>query len=238
MMKKRGYAICMLMLLSVAVFAQSYQKTELGVKAQINSIDIAIQFYGPSIVRVVKSPEGNSFEKESLSVVKTPEDGPFTLKRTGEMLLLKNKSIEVALNLKNGTVSFRGAEGQILLTEKEGSATFTDFDDAGVTTYSVSQSYLLDQDEPIYGLGILQNGKMSQRNQEVHMVQNNTWDFVTFFQSVKGYGLFWDNYSPTTFKDTPGETSFGSEVGECIDYYFMYGGDADGVIAEMRDLTG
>lgn len=238
MMKKRGYAIGMLMLLSVAVFAQSYQKTELGVKAQINSMDIAIQFYGPSIVRIVKSPEGNSFEKESLSVVKTPEDGAFTLRRTGEMLLLKNKSIGVALNLNSGTVSFRGAEGQTLLTEKEGSAAFTDFDDAGVTTYNVSQSYMLDQDEPIYGLGILQNGKMSQRNQEVHMVQNNTWDFVTFFQSVKGYGLFWDNYSPTTFKDTPGETSFSSEVGECIDYYFMYGGDADGVIAEMRDLTG
>ena len=237
-MKKRGYAIGMLMLLSVAVFAQSYQKTELGVKAQINSMDIAIQFYGPSIVRIVKSPEGNSFEKESLSVVKTPEDGAFTLRRTGEMLLLKNKSIGVALNLNSGTVSFRGAEGQTLLTEKEGSAAFTDFDDAGVTTYNVSQSYMLDQDEPIYGLGILQNGKMSQRNQEVHMVQNNTWDFVTFFQSVKGYGLFWDNYSPTTFKDTPGETSFSSEVGECIDYYFMYGGDADGVIAEMRDLTG
>src|SRR5690554_2498230 len=79
---------------------------------------------------------------------------------------------------------------------------------------------------------------MSQRNQEVHMVQNNTWDFVTFFQSVKGYGLFWDNYSPTTFKDEPGETFFRSDVGEGIDYYFMYGGDADGVVAQMRDLTG
>lgn len=118
MMKKKGYAIGMLMLLSVAVFAQSYQKTELGVKAQINSMDIAIQFYGPSIVRIVKSPEGNSFEKESLSVVKTPEDGAFTLRRTGEMLLLKNKSIGVALNLNSGTVSFRGAEGQTLLTER------------------------------------------------------------------------------------------------------------------------
>ena len=237
-MKKRGFTSGFLILLSMAVLAQSYQKTEQGVKAQINSMDIAIQFYGPLIVRVVKAPAGSSFEKESLSVVKTPEEAAFTLKRKGKMVLLKNKSIEVALNLDSGTVSFRSAVGKVLLTEKEGSATFTDFDDAGVKTYSVSQSYQLDQDEPIYGLGILQNGKMSQRNQEVHMVQNNTWDFVTFFQSVKGYGLFWDNYSPTTFKDTPGETSFGSEVGDCIDYYFMYGGNADGVVAEMRDLTG
>jgi alpha-D-xyloside xylohydrolase len=70
------------------------------------------------------------------------------------------------------------------------------------------------------------------------MVQNNTWDFVTFFQSVKGYGLFWDNYSPTNFNDSPEETVFLSEVGDGIDYYFMYGGNADGVVAQMRDLTG
>ena len=31
---------------------------------------------------------------------------------------------------------------------------------------------------------------------------------------------------------------FRSEVGDCVDYYFMYGKDADGVIAQVRDLTG
>ena len=237
-MKKIVAALSILMLISIQGFSQSYDKTELGISAQVNSMDIDIQFYGPSIVRVVKSPEGNSFEKVSLSVVKTPESAAFTLKESGETVQLKGKSINVNLNLNSGKVTFRNAMGQTLLTEKEAGATFTDFDDAGVKTYRVKQSFVLDQDETIYGLGILQNGKMSQRNQEVHMVQNNTWDFVTFFQSVKGYGLFWDNYSPTTFKDKPDETSFSSEVGECIDYYFMYGGDADGVIAEMRDLTG
>ncbi len=218
--------------------AQTYEKTDLGIKAKINSIDVEIQFYGSSIVRVVKSPEGKSFKKESLSVVKTPEITAYTIKQTGDELRLKSKNIEVALNLKSGKVTFKDAKGQMLLAEKEASTTFTDFDDAGEKTYRVNQSYVLDQDETIYGLGILQNGKMSQRNQEVRMVQNNTWDFVTFFQSVKGYGLFWDNYSPTTFKDNPSETSFRSEVGDCIDYYFMHGGDADGVIAQMRDLTG
>lgn len=237
-MKKIAIALCALMLFLTSGFAQSYKITKQGANAQVNSINIEIQFYGPSIVRVVKSPEGKNVNKESLSVVKTPEKATFTTKQKGDELLLKNKHVEVALNIKNGKVTFKDAKGHILLKEKAAGATFTDFDDAGEKTYRVKQSYLLDQDEAIYGLGILQNGKMSQRNQEVQMVQNNTWDFVTFFQSVKGYGLFWDNYSPTTFKDKPDETSFSSEVGECIDYYFMYGGDADGVIAEMRDLTG
>ncbi len=237
-MKKLGSTIFILILFTVVGFAQSHNKTKLGVTANVNSMDIEIQFYGPSIVRVIKSPEGKSFTKESLSVVKSPEEAVFSLNQNGDDLLLKNKKIEVSLNLTSGTVNFRNAQGQNLLSEKEGGSTFIDFDDAGVKTFSVNQSYVLDQEEAIYGLGILQNGKMSQRNQEVYMVQNNTWDFVTFFQSVKGYGLFWDNYSPTTFKDTPNATSFSSEVGDCIDYYFMYGVDADGVIAEMRELTG
>lgn len=237
-MKKIIIVALTFLLISVSSFAESFVRTENGVSIQVNSINVEIQFYGSSIVRVIKSPQGKNFEKESMSVVKTPEKVNFNILQSKDELLIKNKSVEVALSLENGKVTFKNTKGDILLVEKENGSSFTDFDDAGVKTYSISQSYLLEQDEAIYGLGILQNGKMSQRNQEVRMVQNNTWDFVTFFQSVKGYGLFWDNYSPTTFKDNAIETSFSSEVGECIDYYFMYGGDADGVIAEMRDLTG
>jgi alpha-D-xyloside xylohydrolase len=232
------YLFAALLAISVVGSAQNWQKTTSGVKAKVNSTDVEIQFYGASIVRVVKSPEGKSFNKESLSVVKKPESTDFSVKQTGDVLAVKSKSLDVALDLKSGKLIFKNSKGEALLTEKESGSSFTDFNDAGVKTFSIGQSYVLDKDETIYGLGILQNGKMSQRNQEVDMVQNNTWDFVTFFQSVKGYGLFWDNYSPTKFKDTPTETSFRSEVGDCIDYYFMYGGNADGVIANMRDLTG
>ena len=91
---------------------------------------------------------------------------------------------------------------------------------------------------PIYGLGQQQQGKMSQRDVKLTMIQGNTDDYIPFFQSVKGYGVFWDNYSPTLFEDNQESTSFKSDVGDCIDYYFMYGGNTDGVIAEMRDLTG
>ncbi|MBN2262948.1 MAG: DUF5110 domain-containing protein, partial [Prolixibacteraceae bacterium] len=160
------------------------------------------------------------------------------ISQKGNELILKSDGMVAIMNLKNGRVSFQNLKGKQLLTEKESGATFTYFNDAGIPAFSVSQSYVLDTDEPIYGLGILQNGKMSQRNQEIEMIQNNTWDFVPFFQSVKGYGLFWDNYSPTTFKDNETETSFSSVVADGIDYYFMYGGNADGVVACMRDLTG
>ncbi len=99
------------------------------------------------------------------------------------------------------------------------------------------QSFALEADEPIYGIGMLQNGKMSQRGEHRRMQQSNLEDFAHFFQSIKGYGIYWDNYSPTNLNDN--ETlELESEVGNLVDYYFMYGGDADGVIADIRWLTG
>ena len=70
------------------------------------------------------------------------------------------------------------------------------------------------------------------------MEQSNLEDFQNVLQSIKGWGLYWENYSPTQFDDDAGGMTFTSEVGEGIDYYFMYGGSADGVIAQMRYLSG
>lgn len=106
------------------------------------------------------------------------------------------------------------------------------------TTNEISQSFILDEDEVIYGLGQHQNGKMNQRGQRLVLEQNNMEIAIPYFTSVKGYGVYWDTYSITTFDDTPMGTSFKSEAGEAIDYYFLYGGDGDGTVALMRELTG
>jgi alpha-D-xyloside xylohydrolase len=229
--------VCFLFM-TAAANAQSYMKTELGIKSTIEAIDVEIQFYNPSTVRVLKSPEGKTFEKNSLSVISIPQKTDFSIKQAGDELSLKSENVHVNLNLKNGNISFSTLTGEPLLSEKESVAAFTDFNDAGIQTFSVYQSFVLDKDEAIYGLGQQQQGKMIQRNLKLHMVQGNTDDYIPFFLSVKGYGLFWDNYSPTLFEDSPESTSFKSDVGDCVDYYFMYGGNADGVIARMRELTG
>jgi alpha-D-xyloside xylohydrolase len=74
-MNKRCLVFAFLVMGLCSVWAQSYQKTELGVKTSANSTAIEIQVYSPSIVRVLKSPEGKPFKKESLSVIKTPQKG-------------------------------------------------------------------------------------------------------------------------------------------------------------------
>jgi alpha-D-xyloside xylohydrolase len=233
------WCICLCLLtLNFGVSAQTYKDTDLGAKAVINSVEVEVQFFSPNIVRVMKWPEGTNFEKESLSVIKTPQNTTLKIEQKGDELVVQSENLAAVLNLKNGKVSFYTAGGEALLSEKESGATFTDFDDAGVKTYTVGQSFVLDKNEAIYGLGFQQQGRMIQRNLELRMIQGNTDTYVPFFQSVKGYGLFWDNYSPTNFSDDQDETVFESEVGDGIDYYFMYGGDADGVIAQMRELTG
>ncbi|MCQ5178386.1 hypothetical protein NE693_17460, partial [Faecalibacterium prausnitzii] len=74
-----------------------------------------------------------------------------------------------------------------------------------------------DKDEVIYGLGQQQTGKVNQRNQKLFLRNKNMSICIPFIHSVKGYGLYWDNYSPTTFTDNPQEMSFDSEVGDCAD---------------------
>jgi len=238
MIKKISTIVLFAIVLTGSTGAQMVQKTDLGVKCTVNSINMEIQFYKPSIIRILKSPEGSTFDKKSLSVIMIPQKADFDMKQTGDALFLQNRNIQVILNLKNGALSFTTPRGKSLLAEKEDVTVFTDFDDAGVKTFTVGQSFVLDKGEAIYGLGMQQQGKMVQRNLKLRMVQGNTDDYIPFFLSVKGYGLFWDNYSPTIFEDNPESTSFLSDVGDCIDYYFLLGGDADGVVSCMRELTG
>lgn len=217
--------------------AQSYQDTQFGIRTTIDGIDMELRFYTPSCVRILKSRQNHQYKKESLSVIENNRTVNIEKKQKGDVLILKTPSMHVTLDLKSGQMFFYNAQNKLLLKEK-GKPVFTDFDDAGEKTFSVSQKFALEKDESIYGLGQLQNGKMKQRNLTKYLIQGNVENVVTFFQSNKGYGVFWDNYSPTTFKDDQEETSFFSEVGDCVDYYFMYGGNSDGVIAQMRELTG
>ncbi len=217
---------------------QSYEKTQLGVKATVDSTEIEVQFYSPEIVRIVKSEAGFGFEKQSLSVVKEAESIELTTETKGDEIVVSSSDITVHLNQKTGKISFYTPNGTSLLNEKGNGTQFTPIKDVDEDSYVVSQSFVLEQDEKVYGLGQFQDGKMSQRNQELYLLQDILITAIPMLQSNKGYGIFWDNYSPTYFSDTKDETSFKSTVGDCVDYYFMYGGNADGVITQMRDLTG
>lgn len=227
-----------LSLMVTTMHGQTYQQIANGVKVQIGCLDVDLQFYSPSIVRVMKSPEGEKMTKKSFSVIKTPEKTHFKVKKENNKIFLSSDSMTVCLNLETGKVAYTDFKGNCLLTEKDYGTQFTPVKYGDYETYMVRQAFLLDKDEPLYGLGQQQKGRMNQRNQKVVLRQENQVTSIPYIQSPKGYGVFWDNYSVTTFTDNLMETAFDSESGKCSDYYFMYGSSADQVVKCMRDLTG
>ena len=210
-MNKKNYLLLIIALMSAWGTVKTYaQNTE-------------VIYYSPNIVRVVKTPTDAKVEHHSWVVTATPQAG------NAKNVLVKKDDI--------GRLTFTDKKGNVLL--REGGSAFrpiTEGVDKG--RYRVIQSFELDEQEPIYGLGMLQNGKMNQRGENRRMMQSNQEDYAHFFQSIKGYGVFWDNYSPTALNDDGRTLKLESEVGELVDYYFIYGGDADGVISGMRWLTG
>ena len=178
--------------------------------------EVNVEFFTPSIVHVVKG-------QPTKSLVVTAKPGDVIVKQNGQTW--QSSELTVRQDAK-GNLTFLTSKGKVLLKEKS-----CDVSDA-------RQTFTLDKDEAVYGLGTIQNGLLNRRGEHKRMEQSNLEDFQNVLQSVKGWGIYWENYSPTQFDDDANGMSFNSEVGEGIDYYFMYGGSADGVIAQMRWLTG
>ncbi|MCQ2228301.1 MAG: glycoside hydrolase family 31 protein [Bacteroidales bacterium] len=197
-----------------------------------------VVFYTPSIVRITKNAPDMSHDTGLSLVVKAnPSNVKTKVINNGNTVSYSSSDLTVTVDLQTQNVSFSDRKGNILLREASHAFTpITTGPDAG--RYKVRQSFALDADEAIYGIGMMQNGKMNLRGEDRLMIQTNLEDFANIFQSIKGYGVYWDNYSPTQLKDADNQLSLESQVGSKVDYYFMYGQSADGVIAEMRHLTG
>ena len=208
------------MMKQIVMFAWLMAMSLGSVKAQ----DVKVEFFTPSIVHVVKGEP-----TKTLVITAKPEHVAVT--HTGNTW--KSSVLTVKLEPETETLVFMTNKGKVLLRERGISMVRKTEHE-----FEVSQSFFLDKDEAIYGLGTIQNGKMNRRGEKKRMEQSNLEDFQNVLQSIRGWGLYWENYSPTVFEDNAGGMSFTSEAGQGIDYYFMYGGSADGVIAQMRHLTG
>lgn len=214
-----------------------WQDTGHGIKANLDSIDVKIEFYTPASARVVKTPAGKNVTEKSYSVIASPENVAKEIRQKGNIVEVKTSQMTAVLNLASGEVKFISPKGKVLLREK-GNALLSPMDDAGTPSLRVRQEFVLDKDEAIYGLGNLENGRLSQRGVTRTLMPGNVEDGIPVIQSSKGYGIIWDNYSPTLFADSPVSTAFESEVGEGVDYYFINGNDSDGVTKQIRKLTG
>ncbi len=208
-----------------------------GIQLESDDLNVKIQFYTENIVRVTKWHEDGKEDKKSLSVIKE-EIPELNINREdkGDIFIVNSEKIKLIIKKNTGQITYLNATGDNILKEKK--STFNPIVYEDDSAFTIQQTFQLTADEGIYGLGQHQYGYMNYRNKEVKLVQTNTDAVNPFIVSTQKYGILWDNYSKTIFKDSPAEASLWSDIGDNIDYYFVYGNDLDNVIAGYRELTG
>ena len=201
-----------------------------------------ISFMTPEIVNVRHYKTESQVEKRNLVVTLQKQACSVLVSSADEnTVTLASDALTVNYDKTIGCVTFYDKAGQQLLTEKSGQTVLTARKDGPFDSYKVKQTFQLQTGERLYGLGQLQNGNWNQRGKTYdYMIEGNTSVWIPYIHSTKGYALYWDNPSPTTYKDNSQGMSFESAVGYGVDYYFLLGSTTDGQVAtqRMRQLTG
>lgn len=216
----------LILICTFGLHAQDVVRTGNGLKIVNGDSTVEVTCMSPSIVRVSKYSGDIRPEKYSPSVIMSPEKlSPKVTVKPG-LARLSTAALAVSYDLGSGQITFLDDDGRILLREKPNTST------------DRSQTFILDKDEAIYGLGQHQHGAFNQRGMEVFLQQVNMEIGIPVIHSVKGYAVFWDNNSSTWFRDNADGMSFSSESGDYCDYYFIGGDNADAVVDGLRTLTG
>lgn len=207
-----------------------------GCVASFGDEHVRIQFVNDSTVRVSKAYDTNEFNRNSYAVISgTDANISVSVTTSGDIVTLQSTKMSVTYSLSTGIVTFLDGVGHQLLTE--GSHSFTSTTDGSFSSYTITQNFQLANDERIYGMGQIQDGLLNRRGTMTYLLQENCKISIPYFLSSKNYGLYWDNYSPTTFNDTGSQTYFRS-TGKVIDYYVLAASNSHEVQRSLRNLTG
>lgn len=161
----------------------------------------------------------------------------YQIRRENGFVIIETPVLCVEYNQQTGNICFRQRkDNAVILSEK--SSGFEAYEVLDDQAFHISQTFLLADNEAIYGLGQYQEGILNYRGQSVDLVHANREIANPVLLSTNNYLIYWDNYSKTIFKDNDTGATFWSEVGDGINYYFVYGEDMSDAITGFRDLTG
>jgi alpha-D-xyloside xylohydrolase len=241
-MKTQNIILCCFVLFfttgGLCTAQQKVERIRNGVLLKTGTLNVKVQFYSDDTVRVVKWLPGGTDEKKSLVVIQSTLPGVnIGLQESSEFFNLSSGKITVQISKSNGQIQYLTIDSKVILAE-QGQAIIKPVEMEHEKSFSIQQDFKLTADEGLYGLGQHQDGYMNYRGRSVTLVQSNTDAVTPFLISTQNYGILWDNYSSTIFSDDKERASFWSDVGDNIDYYFIYGQNMDEVIAGYRNLTG
>ena len=148
-----------------------------SITRQVAQQNVTIEFYSPSIVRILKSDAGLAapVQKKSYSVILKPQQlKDVQIQENGDVVNIKSKFICVELNQQTGEIRFLSKDGKLLLTDTK-TRLEARKDEANKGKYRIKQDFRLADDEAIYGLGQLRDVYMNQRGrQNIELWNHNT----------------------------------------------------------------
>ncbi len=197
-----------------------------------------VEFRSPHAVRIVALPDTAQLTTRRLVVDTLPAPRVAVTCRTcGDSYLFRTAELEVTFDRTTGRFAFRDAtSGARLLEEAERELRPDTV--GGEACYALRQRFATSPDEALYGLGQYRTGAVNLKGDTVLLLQANKEIVNPYLVSTRGYGLLWDNYSASEFRDGGDCFEFVSEVGDAVDYWIVFGGDTQGCVRGYRELTG
>jgi alpha-D-xyloside xylohydrolase len=199
---------------------------------------VKIEVLGKNIVRVLYGLTPDPVNDHNVSLL----DPKGRSARHGSVngrneVVVRTDTLSVTVSRKDGTVQFFDRAGSGVL--RENGRALKQVHACGETSYSIEQRFLWSKGEALFGLGQHQQGIMNYRGHQKLLAQENMEVAVPVFVSSRGYAVLWNNASETRYDGTgKRQWSVWSEVGDVVDYCFIYGPRIDDVIGGIRRVTG
>jgi alpha-D-xyloside xylohydrolase len=219
----------------------SFAKTDKGLEVRQKEGVLRIEVDLPEILHVTYSPiDASAPERASDHVVIKKEWSAtgFDVSSDEKAVTLTTTKVKVTIERENGAMHYLGTDGKALTTDTYRSLRPTEVN--GEKTFRAEVAFgIYGSHEGFYGLGQHQAGVWNYRGETVDLSQENTEIAVPLLVSTNGYGIFWNNPSRSRVNNRFVHWLYmDGEVADRVDYYFIYGPEADDIIGHYRELTG
>lgn len=230
---------------SVQAKVMSFSKDKDGISCMLDKGLMKVKVCFDNMVEVKYTVLPAFLDKPSLVITNEWKNTPaFTVTENDKEIVMATSKMKVVVNKLTIAIKYTDLTGQVILSEDESqNKTMTEATIAGIDCYNCTTQFMSPANEALYGMGCHPEDSLSinykGRNQD--MTIKYMTGAIPVMLSTKGYGLFWDNYSASSFYGAEeGNTKYKyvSESGTMVDYYFIYGPDFDTVIASLRNATG
>jgi len=163
---------------------------------------------------------------------------PFDVSSDQKIITLSTAKLKAVIERESGAIHYEDTAGKQLTTD--GYRSLIPADVNGEKTFHAEVFFpIYGSHEGLYGLGQHQAGVWNYRGETIPLRQENTEIAVPLLFSTNGYGIFWNNPSRSLADNKFVHSLYlRAEVADRVDYYFIYGPQADQIIGRYRELTG